>query len=212
MSEVDLLWFDQGERAPAAMQLSIKPFCTARQAANAVIAFRDLLPEIGDVQAITGILVEVPPVNAALVSRPVQAGHRLATISNVAQQIAIAALAPEILWDAERAGGISRERQGLADKVRVEGNAELDAYLPREWAGRVTVTLGARTLTKLRRTIPGDPAEPLDRAGVAAKYANSRAWDRQAAQLIEQAPAALENKAARHALWRALLERVAASD
>lgn len=210
LGELDLLWFDRGERAPAAMQLSIKPFCTARQAANAVVCFRDLLPEIGEVQQISSVLVEVAPIHLGLITRPVQPGHRLATISNVAQQIAIAALAPELLAEAERAGPISAARQALAAKVRVEGNAELDSYLPQEWPARVTVLIGERRVTRLCRTIPGDPAQPLDRAALAKKYAQNPHWDADGAQLMELAAAALADAGARTRLWSALVEQIKA--
>jgi 2-methylcitrate dehydratase PrpD len=209
IGEVDLLWFDRGERAPAAMNLSIKPFCTARQAANAVVCFRDLLPEIGDVGAISAILVEVAPIHAALVTRPVQPGHRLATISNVAQQIAIAAYDPALLWEAERPEPIPPERQALAAKVRIEPNAELDLYLPHEWPARVTVMAGERRITRLCRFIPGDRAAPLDRAAVAHKYENSRHWDADGAKLLEAGAAALADGGARDALWRALVGKIA---
>jgi 2-methylcitrate dehydratase PrpD len=208
IAEVDLLWFDRGERAPAAMNLSIKPFCTARQAANAVVCFRDLLPEIGDVRQISAILVEVPPIHAAMITRPVQPGHRLATISNVAQQIAIAAHEPGLLWEAERAGPISPERQALAGKVQVAASAELEAHLPREWPARVTVTMGEHRITRLCASIPGDPTAPLDRAAIAAKYAHNPHWDADGAKLLIAGTAALSDAGARAALWRALTEKI----
>jgi 2-methylcitrate dehydratase PrpD len=205
ISAADLLWFDRAERDPAAMALSIKPFCTARQAANAVVAFRELLPEIGDVHAIGDIIVEVAPIHAGLITRPVQPGHRLATISNVAQQIAIAAFSPQTLWDAERAGAITPERQALAARVRVTPNAELEVHLPGAWPARVTVNAGGRSVTRLQRTIPGDPSEPLDVGAIQRKYANGARWEDEDARLVAASPAALTDRDARHALWTEII-------
>jgi hypothetical protein len=93
----------------------------------------------------------------------------------------------------------------LAARVRVTPNAELEVHLPGAWPARVTVNAGGRSVTRLQRTIPGDPSEPLDVGAIQRKYANGARWEDEDARLVAASPAALTDRDARHALWTEII-------
>jgi 2-methylcitrate dehydratase PrpD len=59
----------------------------------------------------------------------------------------------------------------FAARVSVSPSAQLEASFPREWGARVVVELdGGRRIERTRRTIPGDPDQPLALDGLIEKY------------------------------------------
>src|SRR5580704_17122537 len=82
--------------------LSMKPFCSAKQAIAAVDAFRAVLARGVHRDAITKVHVRVPPAYAGMIATRAEPGIRLSTIVSVAHQIALAALAPDSLYDIDR--------------------------------------------------------------------------------------------------------------
>jgi len=142
---VDIGTFDSS--APASLKdVGYKPFPIARQGANAVVAFQNLLVKGLDPQRISTIDVFVPAMNAALLTRPVLDDDRLSRLSNIGFQLACAALAPELLYDAERAGRPATPFLQLAQRVSVSPASDLDAHLPHRWAARVVVNTDSQRL------------------------------------------------------------------
>ena len=82
--------------------LSLKPFCSAKQAIAAVEAFRAILDAGVRRDAIAKVRVRVPPAFSAMIATRAVPGARQSTLVSVAHQIALAALKPERLYDVDR--------------------------------------------------------------------------------------------------------------
>ena len=135
---VDLGAFDSS--APASISdVGYKPFPLARQGANAVVAFQTLLSKGLDPQRIRTIEVFVPAMNVALLNRPVLDNDRLSRLSNIGFQLACASLAPEMLYDVERASRPAAPILEFARRVTVTAASDLEEHLPHRWAARVVV-------------------------------------------------------------------------
>jgi 2-methylcitrate dehydratase PrpD len=150
--------------------LSLKPFCSAKQGIAAIEAFRALLAGGIDRDAISKVWVRVPPAYSGMISTRAEPGARQSTMVSVAHQIALAALAPERLYDVDRSSakvdaGVTR----FAAKVEVIADARLDAYYPRHWPAEVEIECGNDIRQQRIVEAIGDPEHPLDQAGVAAK-------------------------------------------
>ncbi len=138
---VDMDLFELAEPEPSIDDVDFKPFPIARQGANAVEAFRRLLARRLDLNRIDTVHVFVPAMNVALLSRPVVEDDRLSRLCNMGFQLACAALAPELLDDAERAAAVPL--MDFASRVSVASASDLDAHLPERWAARVVVHAGS---------------------------------------------------------------------
>ncbi len=151
--------------------ISMKPFCTARQAAAGVVAFRDLLERHKlSPQEIATVEVEVPGAYIGMLSRPLDPTNRLSTLTSQGLQIAAVALMPELLFDIERVGPFPADVLEMARRVTVKATAEFDSHYPRRWPARVTVTMKDGTQhAETRVEIPGDPGKTLEIAQIAHK-------------------------------------------
>ena len=152
--EVDMGAFDLSAPAPSIADVGCKPFPIARQGANAVAAFQSLLSKGLDPNRVESIEIFVPAMNAALLSRPVLDDDRLSRLSNIGFQLGCAALAPEMLYDAERAAAPAGPILDFARRVAVMRAGDLEAYLPHRWAARVVVNTDSG---RLEETLIGAP-------------------------------------------------------
>jgi hypothetical protein len=73
--------------------------------------------------------------------RPIAAEDRLSRIANVGYQLACAALAPELLYDAERPGPHAPLME-FAERVSVITAHDLESQMPNRWPARVTAIAG----------------------------------------------------------------------
>ncbi len=153
--------------------LSMKPFCSAKQAIAAVEAFRAILASPVDAATITKIRVRVPRAYAGMIATPAELGARQSMLVSVAHQIALAALAPERLFDVDRsapaAGSGGGDITALAAKVEVVADGELDAFYPQHWPAQVEVEAGAKVFRRRVVEASGDPEHPLGRADIEDK-------------------------------------------
>jgi len=147
--------------APAASisDVGFKPFPIARQGANAVAAFRHLLAKGLDPHRIKAVEVHVPGINVALLNRPLAEDDRLSRLSNIGFQLACAGLAPELLYDAERATRDAALLQ-FARLVTVKPAGDLEAHLPGRWAARVVVNTDSEQLEETVIVAPFDADSP----------------------------------------------------
>jgi 2-methylcitrate dehydratase PrpD len=152
--------------------ISQKTFPTARQGANAAVAFADLLrDEAFDRAHIARIAVEVPPQQVRVISTPVDPANRLSVIANIGFQLGAVAFAPELLADCDRQPPFPADVLALAKRVTIVPSDELAIVFPRRWAGRVIVELtDGRRFERTRLTIPGDPDELLTLDDLALTY------------------------------------------
>ena len=152
--EVDMGAFDLSAPEPSISDVGCKPFPIARQGANACVGFQSLLSKGLDVHRIESIEVFVPAMNAALLSRPLVEDDRLSRLSNIGFQLGCAALAPEMLYDAERAMPPAGPILDFARRVAVMRASDLEAHLPGRWAARVVVNTDRE---RFEETVVGAP-------------------------------------------------------
>jgi 2-methylcitrate dehydratase PrpD len=151
--------------------LSIKPFCSAKQAIAAVEAFRAIAQEENVRRdAINKIRVHVPPAYAAMITTRAEPGARQSTLVSVAYQIALAALTPERLYDVDRSTpAADTDVMEFAAKVEVVADAALERFYPQHWPAEVEIEAGGKTLRRRVVAAVGDPERALGCAGVDEK-------------------------------------------
>lgn len=151
-------------------ELSLKPYCSAKQSIAAVDAFRQILAEGVAPAAIDAIEVRVPPAYAGMISRAALRGNRASTMVSAAYQIALAALRPDAMYDIARDEvPFDPEVTSLAGRVTVVADEALAAGFPRRFPASVAVREGGRRHERTVSEATGDPGRPLDDAAVAAK-------------------------------------------
>ncbi len=155
---VDMSAFDAVPSSPSISDAGFKPFPIARQAANALFAFRKILAAGMDARRIRSVDVFVPAMNAGLLQRPLTPDDRLSRLSNMGFQFACAAFAPEALHDAER--GVRPDLLEFARLVTVRPTPDLEKQLPDRWAARVAVVTPAGTVEETVVSTPFDADAP----------------------------------------------------
>jgi 2-methylcitrate dehydratase PrpD len=147
--------------------LSIKPFCSAKQAIAAVEAFRAIVREENvRPDAIKKISVRVPSAYAGMIATRAEPGARQSTLVSVAYQIALAALAPERLYDVDRSTSADTDVMQFAAKVGVMPEPALESLYPRHWPAEVEVEAGSKILSRRVVAAAGDPEHPFGRAAI----------------------------------------------
>jgi 2-methylcitrate dehydratase PrpD len=146
--------------------LSIKPFCSAKQAIAAVEAFRATVQaENFDLATITKVRVRVPPAYAGMISTRAEAGARQSTLVSVAHQIALAAFKPQVLYDVDRsAPAIDAEVVKFSAKVEVVADNALASLYPLYWPAEVDIEAGIKAFHGRIVSAPGDPDNPFTAA------------------------------------------------
>lgn len=151
-------------------ELSLKPFCTSRQALSATVAMQELLAEGLDPATIESVLVHVPSAYAGMISTKLDPAVRATSYVSAGAQMAIAAFAPAHLYDVDRATILGDQRiQRLAALVHVEADPGMDANFPSCWPAAVEVRTTAGITSKRIVAATGDPTRRLDDAALASK-------------------------------------------
>jgi 2-methylcitrate dehydratase PrpD len=173
-------------------RISQKTFPTARQGANATVAFGELLREHAlDATQIARVLVAVPAQCVRVISTPIDPQNRLSVIANLGFQFGAAAFAPAVLADVDRPAPFAPAILDLARRVTIEASPVLGAQFPQHWGASVTVEMnGGARYERTVMTILGDPERPLTLDDVAAKYPSlERAFFTDAAAALTDAAA-----------------------
>jgi 2-methylcitrate dehydratase PrpD len=143
--------------------ISIKPFCTARQALASVEAFQTLLSQHRfDPEGIDGIDVAVPEQYSQMIDRASFPDDRLGSITSLQYQIALAAFYSEDLFDIHRE--VLRDEQRvhrLMQKIRIRPSSEYTAMFPERWPGKVSVKVAGQLVEQEILIPKGDPMRPL---------------------------------------------------
>jgi 2-methylcitrate dehydratase PrpD len=152
--------------------LSLKPYCSAKQSIAAADAVRALIADGLEPAEIESIGVRVPPEYAGMISRAASRDDRSSTLVSVAYQIALAILRPEARYSVSRANvpfddGIV----GLAARVSVTADSasSLCADFPARFPANVVVEAAGRRHEREVHEAPGDPGRRLDDAALAQK-------------------------------------------
>jgi 2-methylcitrate dehydratase PrpD len=154
---------------PSLAEVDCKAFPIARQGANAVVAFQTVLARGIDPHRIDAVEVFVPPISLPLLSRPMIEDDRLSRLCNIGLQLALAALAPDALYDAER-GNLSEAHIAFAERVALKPEPALEVHLPARWAARVVVFAGAQRFEETVIRTPFDHDAPDLEKGLREKW------------------------------------------
>jgi 2-methylcitrate dehydratase PrpD len=150
--------------------LSMKPFCTARQALGATEAFISLLDSGLDPDTIESVKVRVPQAYAGMISGAIDPASRSTGFVNAGFQMGLAAFQHAHLWDLDRMAIMgNRKVLDFASRVSVEPDASLQQLFPKQWPASIEVTAGGKVVTRKIETVSGDPDKPLDDAALATK-------------------------------------------
>jgi 2-methylcitrate dehydratase PrpD len=151
-------------------QLTIKPFCSAKQAIAAIEAFTTVIEQDVAPDAVSKVVVRVPPPYSRMIATKPEAGARASTIVSAAYQIGLAACRPERLYDIERADAMTEAAAlALAGKVEIVADDSLLELFPATFPAEVEVHTGGKTLRKRVTAAAGDPSRTLDDAALRQK-------------------------------------------
>jgi 2-methylcitrate dehydratase PrpD len=192
-------------------QMSLKPFCSAKQSIAAVEALMSLLDEGLSPDAITQVRVRVPPPYARMITMKAEAGSRSSTYVSAAFQMGLAAYRRERLYDIERDGVLQDPAvTAFAAKVEITADEALLEYFPASFPAEIEITASGQVLRKRVTTALGDPGRPLDEAQLkdkAERVSQQMGGAFDASKLIALGLAGLQDKAAcktlADALWDA---------
>jgi 2-methylcitrate dehydratase PrpD len=148
----------------AAGELSLKPYCAAKQCIAAIDAFRELLGQGIAPDEISRVRVAVPPAYAAMIGHRNAAQGRLGRITSAAYHLALAAYFHDALYDVARPDHASDPRiAAFMDRVETAADESLAQHYPRRWPARVEAMLkDGRTASKLVVDTTGDPGYVSD--------------------------------------------------
>ena len=167
--------------------ISIKPYCAAKQVTSAIYGFLDILarddvaPE--DIEKVT---VRVPPAYAGMINIRGLPGGRMASIMSAPYQLALAAKYPRDLRDVARSvihheGDLSP----FLEVVDVEADEGLEAAYPSAWPATVRVGTGSGIFERQIRNSKGDATDPFSWDEIAVKASEvgrcipaGKGWDR----------------------------------
>ncbi len=146
-------------------QLSLKPFCSAKQAVAATEALMTLIDEGLAPDTIEKVTVRVPPPYARMIATKPEAGSRSSTIVSAAYQLGLAAFRRERLYDIERANAMQDTAVlTIAGKVEIVPDDSLLPDFPANFPAEIEVSAGGKTHRKRVTAAFGDPSRPLDDA------------------------------------------------
>ena len=143
-------------------ELSLKPYCTSRQALPGAEAMRALIAEGLDPAAIQSFTIRVPSAYAGMIGQKLDPTLRSSAYVSGAGLAAIAALDPDSLYDIERAKALKDPRIiDLAGKGHVVTDPALDALYPARWPARIEVKTATATVAREVVAPFGAPENPM---------------------------------------------------
>ena len=155
---------------PMLNQLSMKPWCAAKQTISGTDAFRVYLAEGNSAARVASIRAHVPNAYRAMISS--KPPGRLGRIINLGWQLGLVAHNPQAMLDLDRDPAPQDALvEAFAQKVEIVADASLDAFYPAQWPARLEITLDdGSVIERMERESLGDPGAPLDAAAVAEKF------------------------------------------
>jgi 2-methylcitrate dehydratase PrpD len=152
-------------------QLSLKPFCSAKQAIAAVETFMTLIDDQGlTPENITKATVRVPPPYVRMIATKPEAGSRSSTIVSAGYQLGLAAFARQRLYDCERADTkLETAAIDFAGKVEVVPDEGLLEFFPACFPAEVEIVATGKLHRKRITAAIGDPSRALDDGAVEEK-------------------------------------------
>jgi 2-methylcitrate dehydratase PrpD len=156
-------------------QLTLKPFCSAKQAISSIEALMALIDEGLAPETISKVSVRVPPPYAGMIAMKPGLDSRSSTIVSAAFQMGLAAHHRTRLYDIERAEALlEHDALAFADKVGIAADESLLDMFPAYYPAEIDVTAGGKLIRRRVTAAYGDPARPLDDAALNLKA--ERVW------------------------------------
>lgn len=151
-------------------QLSLKPYCTSRQALGGAECMRHLVSKGLAPDAIQRFRIAVPTAYAGMISQKLDPNMRSSSYVSGTGLAAIAAIDPAALYDVERAQVLNNPGVlALAAKGEVVTDASLDPLYPERWPARIEVETASDVLRHEILAPIGSPTSPLDDSQVEEK-------------------------------------------
>jgi 2-methylcitrate dehydratase PrpD len=152
-------------------ELSLKPYCAAKQTIAAIEAFRNILRRGISPGDVVAVRVFVPVAYAEMIGHRNAAASRIGRITSAAYQLALAALHPEELENVVRPNlAMNPEIVAFMARVEVAPDKTLEDHYPKRWPARVEVVLkDGRTEADFVLDATGDPPRSGD-LDVRAKF------------------------------------------
>ncbi len=195
-------------------EVSFKPWCAARQTMAATQALKEIIETGVPLSDITQLVVSVPPPYLRMIDHGVVTGDRSSHLTSVSYQMALAAFAPDALFDLRQAPErVSGEIGAFMAKVAVKADDDVLRHYPKSWPARLEITTPMEKHEKLVIHVPGDPERPFDEHQVAAKFARLTApliGERVADDLLRFSLAVLDGEQDAPQALLAQIERAAA--
>ncbi len=153
-------------------KVNLKPYCSARQAIASIEAFRWLLrTHAPNPETIEEVEVSVPQQYSQMIDKGGFPEDRLASITSVQYQLALAAFHEEDLFDSERNALRDTERvRDLMKKVKIRPSSHLTAMYPRKWPGKICLRVAGRQCEHEVLTPKGDADQPMTWEDVQQKW------------------------------------------
>jgi len=146
-------------------EMTIKPFCSAKQAIAAIEAMMSIVDGGVAPDAVDKVVVRVPPPYARMITTRPEAGVRASTIISAAFQMGLAVHRPERLYDIERQGAMNETAAlEFAQKVEIVADDSLLEFFPANFPAEVEVTAGGQIYRKRVTAAYGDPGRALNDA------------------------------------------------
>jgi 2-methylcitrate dehydratase PrpD len=191
------------EPGPAAVlkELSVKPYCAAKQCIAAIEASRELFAQGISPDEISTLRISVPPAYAAMIGHRNARKGRVARITSAAYNIALAAYEPDELRNVSRPDRtINPQMSAFMEQIEIVADDNLSQHYPARWPARAEATLrDGRTISSLVLDAPGDPSRQFNTTEALAKfhhYADAQLGEKAATELADACLAAPENSEA----------------
>lgn len=152
-------------------EMSLKPYCAARQTLSSIEAFRRLLDtQQIDPELIEDIQVTIPQQYSQMIDHPSFPESRMPSIVSVQYQMALAAFYEEGLYDIQRKNMRDDDRiRNFIKKVQVTTSPDYTSLFPDQWPGKITLKTDKDTYEHEILDPLGSPAQPMDWSDVEQK-------------------------------------------
>jgi len=157
--------------ALAFSQVSLKPWCGARQTMPATQALREILDSGVSANTVSEVTAFVLPPHLKMIDHGVKPGDRASYLTSLPYQLAVAALQPEQMADLNLAVNVPMQSlQAFMARIEVVADDTLLADYPASWPARIVVTTSSGRHERGLDHVPGDPARPFTEAEVGRKF------------------------------------------
>ncbi len=150
-------------------EVSLKPWCAARQTMAATQGLREILQTGVRPSDISQITAYVLPPHLRMIDHGVRPGDRASYLTSLPYQLSLAAVQPDT-GSGLAVGESPPSIETFMARVKVVGDEALLADYPSRWRARIVVETASRRHERLIDCVPGDPERPFTEADVQAKF------------------------------------------